>query len=250
MGEPALLESLVALLTLTLLEIILGIDNILVLAIMTDRLPAHQQPRGRFVGLGLAMLMRIALLVFVKALIGLTAPWVTVLGKPFSGRDVILIAGGLFLLVKAVMELHKTVEGGGTEHASKRAVAAGFLWTMIQIALLDLVFSLDSVITAVGMARELWVMITAIVLAIIIMMVFAAPISRFIHDHPTMKTLALAFLLLIAVTLIIEGYAEGEEEHVKKAYLYFAMGFSLFVELLNLRLLKRQTRRIRPAAGS
>ena len=240
-----LLEALIALLTLTLLEIILGIDNILVLSIMTNRLPERQQPAGRFIGLLGAMAMRILLLVFMKAIMGLTAPLFAIAGHDVSGHDLILIAGGLFLLAKAVYEIHQHVES--TEaHVRRPGGSAVFFWVIIQIMLLDIVFSLDSVITAVGMARDLWVMITAIVLAIVMMMFFAGPIGRFIQKHPTLAVLALSFLVLIGVTLIVEGCGG----HVDKAYLYFAMGFSLIVELLNLRLLqKRRSRRLAGATS-
>jgi len=239
-----LLEAVIALLTLTLLEIILGIDNILVLSIMTNRLPDRQQRVGRNLGLLGAMGMRILLLVFMKAIMGLTSPLFAVAGHDVSGRDLILIAGGLFLLAKAVYEIHRHVES--TEaHVPRPGGSAVFIWVIAQIMLLDIVFSLDSVITAVGMARDLWVMITAIVLAIVMMMFFAGPIGRFIQKHPTLAVLALSFLVLIGVTLIVEGCGG----HVDKAYLYFAMGFSLIVELLNLRLLQRRGSR-RPAGAT
>jgi predicted tellurium resistance membrane protein TerC len=246
-GEIPLIESGIALLTLTLLEVILGIDNILVISILTGRLPEQQQPRARFVGLALAMLMRVLLLISIKWIMGLKSQLFAVFGQSISGKDLILIAGGLFLLAKAVYEIHKNVEGEGVEQdVPGKRVHASFAIIIVQIVLLDLVFSLDSVITAVGMARELWVMIAAVVIAIIVMMVFAGPISRFIHDHPTIKILALSFLVLIAVTLLVEGF----HGHISKGYLYFAMGFSLVVELLNLRLLKRlRARRAAEAAS-
>jgi predicted tellurium resistance membrane protein TerC len=240
-----MLEAVIALFTLTLLEIILGIDNILVLSIMTNRLPERQQAAGRFIGLLGAMAMRILLLVFMKAIMGLTAPLFAIRGHDVSGRDLILIAGGLFLLAKAVYEIHQHVED--TEaRVPRRGGSAVFFWVIVQIMLLDIVFSLDSVITAVGMARDLWVMITAIVLAIVMMMFFAGPIGRFIQKHPTLAVLALSFLVLIGVTLIVEGCGG----HVDKAYLYFAMGFSLIVELLNLRLLRRYVKRRPPASSA
>ncbi|MDY7109314.1 MAG: TerC family protein [Planctomycetota bacterium] len=243
MPESTLLESGIALITLTLLEIVLGIDNILVLSIMTNRLPKHRQAAGRFIGLLGAMGMRVLLLVFMKAILGLTRPLFAVAGQEVSGRDLILIAGGLFLLAKAVYEIHQHVEGRGEERRPPTGSAV-FIWVIVQIMLLDLVFSLDSVITAVGMARELWVMITAIVVAILMMMLFAGPIGRFIQRHPTLAVLALSFLVLIGVTLIVEGCGG----HVDKAYLYFAMGFSLVVELLNLRVLRRYVKRRPPTA--
>jgi predicted tellurium resistance membrane protein TerC len=187
------------------------------------------------------MAMRVLLLVFMKAILGLTAPLFAIAGHEVSGRDLILIAGGLFLLGKAVYEIHQHVEGHGDERRPPTGSGV-FIWVIVQIMLLDLVFSLDSVITAVGMARELWVMITAIVLAIVMMMFFAGPIGRFIQKHPTLAVLALSFLVLIGVTLIIEGCGG----HVDKVYLYFAMGFSLMVELLNLRVLRRYVKRRPP----
>jgi predicted tellurium resistance membrane protein TerC len=240
-----LLEAVIALLTLTLLEIVLGIDNILVLSIMTNRLPQRRQAAGRFVGLLGAMAMRILLLVFMKVILGLTRPLFAIAGHDVSGRDLILIAGGLFLLAKAVYEIHRHVEGHGEERRPPSGSAV-FVWVIVQIMLLDIVFSLDSVITAVGMARELWVMITAIVLAVLMMMFFAGPIGRFIQRHPTLAVLALSFLVLIGVTLIVDGCGG----HVDKAYLYFAMGFSLVVELLNLRLLRRYVQRRPPTAAA
>jgi predicted tellurium resistance membrane protein TerC len=240
-----LLEAVIALLTLTLLEIVLGIDNILVLSIMTNRLPQHQQPAGRFVGLLGAMAMRVLLLVFMKAILGLTRPLFAVAEHDVSGHDLILIAGGLFLLAKAVYEIHQHVEGHGEERRPPTGSGV-FIWVIVQIMLLDIVFSLDSVVTAVGMARELWVMIAAIVLAVVTMMFFAGPIGRFIQRHPTLAVLALSFLVLIGVTLIVEGCGG----HVDKAYLYFAMGFSLVVELLNLRVLRRYVKRRPPTAAA
>jgi predicted tellurium resistance membrane protein TerC len=240
-----LLEAIIALLTLTLLEIVLGIDNILVLSIMTNRLPQRRQAAGRFVGLLGAMAMRILLLVFMKVILGLTRPLFAIAGHDVSGRDLILIAGGLFLLAKAVYEIHQHVEGHG-EHRRPPSGSAVFICVIVQIMLLDIVFSLDSVITAVGMARALWVMITAIVLAVLMMMFFAGPIGRFIQRHPTLAVLALSFLVLIGVTLIVDGCGG----HVDKAYLYFAMGFSLVVELLNLRLLRRYAQRRPPTAAA
>lgn len=223
-------EVWIALLTLAALEIVLGIDNIVFISILSGKLPPHQRERGRLVGLGAAMITRILLLVSLAWVIGLTRPLFSLFGLGFSGRDLILIGGGLFLLAKSTREIHDRLEG---EEDDRRTPAApSFASVILQIALLDIVFSLDSVITAVGMARDLWVMITAIVLAVVIMMFASGPISRFVEDHPTVKMLALSFLLLIGMSLI----AEGMGLHIPKGYIYFAMGFSVFVEALNLRL--------------
>jgi len=226
-------EIIVALVTLTVLEIVLGIDNIIFISILAGKLPAEQQARARRVGLLGAMVTRIALLAALAWIIRLTAPLFAVLGHAVSGRDVILIAGGLFLLAKSTREIHEALEGEAG-HGDTR-VRASFAAVVGQIMLLDIVFSLDSVITAVGMARHLPVMIAAVVLAVGVMMFAAAPISAFVHRHPTIKMLALSFLLLIGVSLI----ADGLGQHIAKGYIYFAMGFSVFVEMLNLRLRAR-----------
>ncbi|HZB28053.1 MAG TPA: TerC family protein [Gemmatimonadales bacterium] len=215
--------------TLTVLEIVLGIDNIVFISILADKLPAAQQERARIVGLGLAMLTRILLLLSLTWVIGLTAPLFSVLGEKISGRDLVLILGGLFLLAKSTHEIHGNLEG---EEGTKSArVYPSFVGVLIQIALLDIVFSLDSVITAVGMVEEIGVMIAAVVVAIVFMMLFSGSISGFVSRHPTIKMLALSFLILIGVTLI----AEGLDQHIPKGYIYFAMAFSVGVELLNLR---------------
>ena len=215
--------------TLTLLEIVLGIDNIVFISILADKLPEAQQARARIVGLALAMLTRILLLLSLAWVIGLTAPLFSVLGEDISGRDLVLIVGGLFLLAKSTHEIHGNLEG---EEGTKSArVYPSFAGVLIQIALLDIVFSLDSVITAVGMVEEIGVMIAAVVVAIVFMMVFAGTISEFVGRHPTIKMLALSFLILIGVTLI----AEGLDQHIPKGYIYFAMAFSVGVELLNMR---------------
>ena len=227
-------EAWLGLLTLTVLEIVLGIDNIIFISILAGKLPQAQQGRARRVGLLGAMFTRIALLAALAWIIRLTAPIFSVLGHPVSGRDLILIAGGLFLLTKSTREIHEALEGE-TGHAGAR-VGATFAAVVGQIMLLDIVFSLDSVITAVGMARHLPVMITAVVLAVGVMMFAAAPISDFVHRHPTIKMLALSFLLLIGVSLI----ADGLGQHIAKGYIYFAMGFSVFVEMLNLRIRSRR----------
>jgi predicted tellurium resistance membrane protein TerC len=229
------LQTWVAFVTLTVLELVLGIDNIVFISILAGKLPPAQQQRARTLGLGLAMLMRIALLFSLSWLIRLTAPLVTVLGQAISGRDLILLGGGLFLLGKSTYEIHEKLEGE-EGHASAR-VAPAFLGVLIQILLLDIVFSLDSVITAVGMTDKFGVMIAAVVVAVVCMMGFAGPISRFVERHPTVKMLALSFLLLIGVTLI----AEGLDRHIPKGYIYFAMAFSVFVEMLNLKLRRPRT---------
>ncbi len=248
----------IALATLTALEIVLGIDNIIFISILTGRLPDDQQARGRTIGLGLAMGMRILLLLSISWVMGLTAvlfdlghlfPFLQSVGEgatdaiahgpgaggdtgplAITGRDLILLLGGIFLVGKSTHEIHHKLEGDG-EHAAEKPKAVSFAGVLIQIALLDVVFSLDSVITAVGMADEIMVMIIAVVIAVGIMMVGAGPISRFVHMHPTIKMLALAFLILIGVTLV----AEGLNQHVSKGYIYSAMAFSLLVELLNIR---------------
>jgi predicted tellurium resistance membrane protein TerC len=222
----------IALTTLTFLEIVLGVDNVIFISILSGRLPVEQQKRARRLGLLGAMGTRVLLLLSLAWIIKLTAPWFTVLGQEISGRDLILIVGGLFLLGKATYEIHDKLEGE-EGHASKK-VAASFASVIVQIMLLDIVFSLDSVITAVGMVDELWVMIAAVMIAVGIMMVSAEAISDFVHRHPTVKMLALSFLLLIGVSLIMEGF----EQHIPKGYIYFAMGFSVFVEMINLRLRK------------
>jgi predicted tellurium resistance membrane protein TerC len=226
-------EAWVGLLTLTVLEIVLGIDNIIFISILAGKLPKELQPRARRIGLIGAMVTRIALLAGLAWIIRLTKPLFVVLGHSISGRDLILIAGGLFLLAKSTREIHQGLEGE-TDHAGKkvRATLAGVVG---QIMLLDIVFSLDSVITAVGMARHLPVMIAAVVLAVGVMMFAAGPINDFVQRHPTIKMLALSFLLLIGVSLI----ADGLGQHISKGYIYFAMGFSVFVEMINLRMRSR-----------
>ena len=222
----------IALATLTFLEIVLGVDNIIFISILSGKLPAEQQPRARRLGLLGAMVTRVLLLFSLAWIIRLTEPWFTVLRQEISGRDLILILGGLFLIGKSTYEIHDKLEGE-EGHASKK-VPASFTSVIIQIMLLDIVFSLDSVITAVGMVDELWVMIAAVMIAVGIMMVSAEPISAFVHRHPTVKMLALSFLLLIGLSLVMEGF----DRHIPKGYIYFAMGFSVFVEMINLRLRK------------
>lgn len=228
-------EVLLALLTLTALEIVLGIDNIVFISILVGRLPEAQRTKARFMGLGLAMLTRILLLLSLSWVMGLTAPLFAILGHSVSGRDLILITGGLFLLFKSTHEIHNSLEGV-TGH-DPAPVAVGFGLTLAQIALLDIIFSLDSVITAVGLARQLWVMIAAVVMAVLVMMVAAGSIGKFVDNHPTFKMLALSFLILIGVTLV----ADGLGFHIPKGYIYFSMAFSVAVELLNMRLRPRTT---------
>src|SRR3954453_3807259 len=215
-------------LPLLLLEIVLGIDNIVFISILAGRLPGHQQARARIIGLGLALITRILLLFSLSWVIGLTAPLFSVFGEEISGRDIILIAGGLFLVVKATREIHGRVEGESEHHAG--AAAVSFAGVLVQIMLLDVVFSLDSVITAVGMVDQLWVMVAAVLVAVGIMMVLAGTISDFVNRHPTVKMLALAFLVLIGGSLIADGF----EFHIPKGYVYGPIAFSVFVEALNL----------------
>ena len=228
-------EALVALLTLTVLEIVLGIDNVIFISILVTRLPADQRDRARYIGLGLAMGMRILLLLTISWIIGLTAPAITIGDFEFSWRDLILIGGGLFLLWKATTEIHESLEGE-EEHQGSSGGTARFGPTIVQIVLLDIVFSLDSVLTAVGLVDEIAIMIAAVVIAVGVMLVASGPLSRFVHAHPSVKILALSFLLLIGVTLVLDGFGV----HVDKAYIYAAMGFSVFVEALNLRRTSRR----------
>jgi len=223
-------ENAIALLTLSGLEIVLGIDNIVFISILVAKLPAELQPAARRLGLLLAMGMRIALLLAISWVMGLTRPLFAIAEHGFTGRDLILLVGGLFLVAKATWEIHDKLEGA--EHAPGAVKAASFGQVLAQIMLLDMVFSLDSVITAVGMAGDVRIMIAAVMIAVLVMMVSAGSISAFIEKHPTMKMLALSFLLLIGVVLIADGFGQ----HVSKGYIYFAMAFSLFVEILNLRL--------------
>jgi len=223
-------EIWIGLITLIALEIVLGIDNIIFISILAGKLPKGEQKKGRQVGLLLAMFTRIGLLASLAWIVKLTNPLVTVAGFEVTGRDIILIGGGIFLLAKSTFEIHDKLEGE-EGHASAK-VTPSFISVIIQIMLLDIIFSLDSVITAVGMVQEIWVMIAAVVIAVIIMMFSSGPISEFVNQHPTIKILALSFLLLIGFTLVVEGL----HRHIPKGYIYFAMGFSVFVEMLNLRL--------------
>ena len=226
-------QAWIGLLTLTVLEIVLGIDNIIFISILSGKLPVAQQARARQTGLALAMIMRILLLLSLSWIIGLTKPLFSVIGFDVTGRAIILIGGGLFLIAKSVHEIHNKLEGED-DHGTVRA-APSFKSVLIQIILLDIVFSLDSVITAVGMVDQIGVMIAAVVIAVGVMMFSAAPIGGFVERHPTIKMLALSFLLLIGVNLIGEGLGF----HIPKGYTYFAMGFAVFVELLNLKLRKQ-----------
>ena len=223
-------EVWVSFLTLTFLEIVLGIDNIIFISILAGKLPQADRARARKVGLSLAMIIRILLLLSITWVMGLTAPLFAVLGQEISGRDIILIVGGLFLLGKSTLEIHEKLEGV-EGHGSTR-VAASFAAVIVQILLLDIVFSLDSVITAVGMAEDLMVMMLAVIAAVGVMLASATAVGEFVESHPTVKILALSFLLLIGMSLI----AEGLGQHISKGYVYFAMGFSVFVELINLRI--------------
>jgi predicted tellurium resistance membrane protein TerC len=226
-------QAWIALATLTVLEIVLGIDNIIFISVMAGRLPEGQQARARTLGLALAMIIRIALLASIAWLAGLTAELFSIFDLTFTARDLILLCGGLFLLGKATFEIHHNLEG--PEDGKKGAISATFLSTIIQILLLDAIFSLDSVITAIGMADHLMVMVIAIVIAVCVMMLAAGSISRFVEAHPTVKMLALSFLLLVGMSLVAEGFGQ----HIPKGYLYFAMCFSVFVEMLNLRIRRK-----------
>ncbi|HEY7786059.1 MAG TPA: TerC family protein [Pyrinomonadaceae bacterium] len=225
-------QSWIAFLTLLLLEVVLGIDNVVFISILAGRLPTEERSKARYIGLGLAMFLRIALLLSLSWIIRLTAPLFSIMDHAISGRDLILLGGGLFLIGKSTHEIHNRLEG--EDHLTETKGKASFAGVIFQILLLDLVFSLDSVITAVGMVDNISIMISAIVVAVILMMVFAGPVSNFVERHPTVKMLALSFLLLIGVTLVAEGWGL----HIPKGYIYFAMAFSLFVEVLNIRLRK------------
>jgi predicted tellurium resistance membrane protein TerC len=223
-------QTWIALATLTFLEIVLGVDNIIFISILAGKLPHDRQAAARRLGLLLAMGTRILLLFSLAWIVRLTAPLFALFGHELSGRDLILIAGGLFLLAKSTHEIHGRLEGD--EGAASSRPRASFASVLIQIMLLDIVFSLDSVITAVGMVDELFVMVAAVIIAVLIMMISATPISDFVHRHPTVKILALSFLLLIGLSLLLEGF----DHHIPKGYIYFAMGFSVFVEMINLRI--------------
>lgn len=229
-------QAWIALITLTALELVLGIDNVIFISILVDKLPQQQRETARRLGLFMAMFMRIGLLLLLSWIVGLVAPLFTVLGQAISGRDLILIGGGLFLIWKSTSEIHQSLEG--VEGHGSSAVKAGFAAVIVQIMLIDIVFSLDSIITAVGMVDQVAVMIAAVVASVALMMLFAAPIGRFVSDHPTIKMLALSFLVVIGVVLIAEGF----DHHVPKGYVYFAMAFSVCVEMLNIRMRRRSAR--------
>jgi len=230
---------LIAFLTLTILEIVLGIDNIIFISIVSGKLPENVQPKARIVGLALAMIMRIILLLSLVWIMKLTTPLFEILSQEISGRDLILIVGGLFLIGKSTFEIHDKLEG---EEGSKSAkIYPSFSNVIIQIILLDIVFSLDSVITAVGMVDKIGVMISAVIVAVIFMMIFASPISNFVHKHPTIKILALSFLILIGLSLVTEGF----DQHISKGYIYFAMAFSVFVEMLNIKVRGRKEKPVK-----
>ena len=226
-------EAWIAFATLTALELVLGIDNIIFISILVDKLPKERREFARRLGLFMAMFMRIGLLLVLAWIVGLVKPLFTVLGQEISGRDLILILGGLFLVWKSTTEIHGSLEG--EEGQAAAAVKATFAAVIFQIMVIDLVFSLDSIITAVGMVDDVRIMITAVIASVALMMVFATPIGRFVSDHPTIKMLALSFLVVVGVVLIAEGF----DSHVPKGYVYFAMAFSLGVEMLNIRMRKR-----------
>jgi len=227
-------EAWIALGTLTALEIVLGIDNIIFISILVGRLPEKQRAFARSMGLSLAMITRLGLLFSISWVMGLTEPWVTIFNQVISGRDVILIGGGLFLLAKATHEIHNSLEG--VEDSGSMVVATSLGMVLLQIAVLDIVFSLDSVITAVGLVERVSIMAIAIILAVAVMLIAAKPIGDFVDEHPTVKILALSFLILVGVTLMVEGF----DVHVPKGYIYFAMAFSVAVEMLNLRMRRKR----------
>ena len=227
-------QTWIAFATLTALELVLGIDNVIFISILVDKLPAAQREMARRIGLFMAMFMRIGLLLILSVIVGLVEPIVTVMDQAFSGRDLILILGGLFLLWKSTHEIHGSIEGDEEAVANSKAQSVGSV--ILQIMLIDLVFSLDSIITAVGMVDEVAIMIAAVVVSVGLMMVFASAIGRFVSAHPTIKMLALAFLVLVGVVLIAEGFGH----HVPKGYIYFAMAFSVVVEMLNLKMRKKR----------
>lgn len=229
--ELLTIDNLVGLITVTALEIVLGIDNIIFLAIVTSRVALEHQSRTRKIGLALAMIMRIGLLFAISWVVSLTAPFFTLAGTPFSGRDLVMLGGGLFLIAKASFEIHSTIE----EHQTSDKIvtpAKSIPVVLLQIMMIDIVFSLDSVITAVGMVGTLEVMVAAVVISVAVMMIFANPISVYILRHPTLKMLALSFLILVGFVLVADGFGK----HIEKGYIYFAMGFSIAVEILNLKL--------------
>lgn len=226
------LENITALITLTAMELVLGIDNIVFIAVVTSRLPAKSQALARRIGLSMALIFRILLLSILFIMTHFTKPLFTILGHGFSLRDVVLIAGGLFLITKATHEIHAKIEGGKTKkETEKQKIISNLKMAVFQIALIDIVFSFDSIITAIGMARHIVVMIMAVIIAVIFMMFFSGVVSNFIERHPTLKMLALSFLLLVGVALVADGFGK----HIDREYIYFAMGFSVFVEWLNIK---------------
>jgi predicted tellurium resistance membrane protein TerC len=233
-------QSWIAFSTLLVLEVVLGIDNVVFISILAGKLPASQQPKALYLGLGLAMLMRIVLLFSISWVIGLTAPLFSVFQQEISGRDLILLVGGLFLIAKSTHEIHERLEGE-EDDSSAAAAAPTFTSVIVQILLLDIVFSLDSVITAVGMVEDISIMISAVIIAVLFMMAFARPVSDFVDRHPTVKMLALSFLLLIGMTLIAEAF----DRHIPKGYIYSAMAFSIFVEMLNLKARKPKAKPVK-----
>jgi predicted tellurium resistance membrane protein TerC len=234
-------DALISLLSLTLMEIVLGVDNIIFISILCNRLPADQQDKARNLGLMLALVMRIALLFGISWLVGLKTPLFSLLDFDFTGRDLILMAGGIFLIYKSTTEIHQKLEGE-EEHGDEKAKAIGFRSVIIQIVLLDIVFSFDSILTAVGLVDNVWIMVIAVVISLGIMLLAAKRISNFINQHPTVKMLALSFLLMIGLLLFVEGFGV----HVPKGYVYFAIFFSLFVEILNLRMKKKRKAKSEP----
>ena len=233
-------EAWIALATLTSLEIVLGIDNIIFISILVGRLPEKQRDIARSLGLGLAMIARLGLLFSISWVMGLTEPWFTLMDRAFSGRDLILIGGGLFLLAKATHEIHNSLEGVVHEDAPNSAAVASFGSVLVQIGVLDIIFSLDSVITAVGLSDHISIMAIAIVLSVAVMLFAAKSIGDFVDEHPTIKILALSFLIMVGMTLMVEGFGV----HVPKGYIYFAMAFSITVEMINLRMRKNQAEAI------
>ena len=232
-------QTWIAFATLTALELVLGIDNIIFISILVDKLPKERREFARRIGLFMAMFMRIGLLLVLAWIVGLVEPLFTVFNKGISGRDLILILGGLFLIWKSTTEIHQSMEG--EEHTAGSAVTATFTAVILQIMIIDLVFSLDSIITAVGMVDDVRIMIAAVIVSVALMMVFAGPIGRFVSDHPTIKMLALSFLVVVGVVLVAEGFGE----HVPKGYVYFGMAFSLVVEMLNIRLRKKSAQSVK-----
>jgi predicted tellurium resistance membrane protein TerC len=227
-------ETWIALLTLTFLEIVLGIDNIIFISIVTDKLPAHQQAKGRNIGLALALVFRVALLLGITWIIGFTEPLFSVFGQDISGRDLILLMGGLFLLGKSTSEIHRKLEGQSEDREPSSKAALSMTSALVQIVALDMVFSFDSILTAIGLTEHVLIMIVAVILSMIVMMLFSGVISRFINERPTLQILALAFLILIGFMLMVEALGF----HVPKGYIYFAVAFSLVVEMVNMRMRK------------